>query len=190
MNFQILSGIWEPRLPGLHYREVHKLDLICWKHFCCCYWKGTFMLSLKRYFNVIRAGRMIPIVMGASKEAYSLFGPEVRYSDIGKKWCFTGTIQFNNLSFMKVLSWNMIKIKCCETKIPGFFHPCCWLQWPNCSWTLSATAQTWFGLSWKIIILFIRYILFLPDNDMIIKLWLFIGCVQQILWVGWPWISL
>lgn len=31
---------------------------------------------VKRYFNVIRAGRMIPIVMGASKEAYSLFGPE------------------------------------------------------------------------------------------------------------------
>ena len=36
---------------------------------------------VKRYFNVIRAGRMIPIVMGASKEAYSLFGPEVKFSD-------------------------------------------------------------------------------------------------------------
>ena len=42
------------------------------------------MLLLKRYFNVIRAARMIPIVMGASKEAYSLFGPEVNYSDSGK----------------------------------------------------------------------------------------------------------
>ena len=46
--------------------------------------KVFIMLFLKRYFNVIRAGRMIPIVMGASKEAYSLFGPEVKFSDSGK----------------------------------------------------------------------------------------------------------
>ena len=31
----------------------------------------------EKFFNVIRAGKMIPIVMGASKEAYNLFGPEV-----------------------------------------------------------------------------------------------------------------
>ena len=44
---------------------------------------------VKRYFNVIRAGRMIPIVMGASKEAYSLFGPEVKLSDSVEMRCLT-----------------------------------------------------------------------------------------------------
>jgi len=30
----------------------------------------------EKFFNVIRTRKMIPIVMGASKEAYNLFGPE------------------------------------------------------------------------------------------------------------------
>ena len=32
----------------------------------------------EKFFNVIRTRKMIPIVMGASKEAYNLFGPEVK----------------------------------------------------------------------------------------------------------------
>ena len=32
----------------------------------------------EKFFNPIRRGDMVPVVMGASKEAYNLYGPQVR----------------------------------------------------------------------------------------------------------------
>ena len=34
----------------------------------------------EKFFNPIRRGDMVPVVMGASKEAYNLYGPQVRTS--------------------------------------------------------------------------------------------------------------
>ena len=44
----------------------------------------------EKFFNVIRSAKMIPIVMGAPKEAYNLFGPEVKSKCLEKYCnCFT-----------------------------------------------------------------------------------------------------
>ena len=72
----------------------------------------------EKFFNVIRTRKMIPIVMGASKEAYNLFGPEVKVNALE-----------NIVTFY----------------VAGILYPCGWL-WRSCrAWSLPATAQEWFG---------------------------------------------